>query len=113
MTPSVLSRRALLQGSAMLGAGALMPVGMGRAFAADVDIAAQWPAVTAMLDGYVSAHKLAGMTAAIGWGDQGARLYHARQGRARRSRRDRAGQPVPDLFDDQADHRHGGDDPDR
>jgi CubicO group peptidase (beta-lactamase class C family) len=68
MTPSVLSRRALLQGSAMLGAGALMPVGMGRAFAADVDIAAQWPAVTAMLDGYVSAHKLAGMTAAIGWG---------------------------------------------
>ncbi|MBS0476970.1 MAG: beta-lactamase family protein [Proteobacteria bacterium] len=39
-----------------------------RAFAADADIAAQWPAVTAMLDRYVGAHMLAGMAAAIGWG---------------------------------------------
>ncbi len=64
-----LTRRALLRGSAIVGAGAAlgaMPLGSSRAWAQD--IAAQWPTVTAMLDKYVNAHQLAGMTAAIGWG---------------------------------------------
>ncbi|WP_296680541.1 serine hydrolase, partial [Novosphingobium sp.] len=70
--PSV-SRRSMLRGGAMLGAGAALgalPFGAASAWAADVDIAAQWPAVTAMLDKYVSTRKLAGMAAAIGWGSK-------------------------------------------
>lgn len=58
-----LSRRSLLRGGALLGAGALLP---GRAFAAGAET--QWPAVTAMLDKYVGARKVAGMVAAFGWG---------------------------------------------
>ncbi|MFC0590543.1 serine hydrolase domain-containing protein [Novosphingobium aquiterrae] len=59
-----------MQVSAMLGAGTALPLGMGRAFAADADVAAKWPAVTAMLDKYVAERKVAGMSAAIGWGTQ-------------------------------------------
>lgn len=59
-----LSRRNLLRGGALLGAGALLP---GRAFAASAP-EAQWPAVTAMLDKYVGARKVSGMVAAFGWG---------------------------------------------
>lgn len=66
-----LTRRGVLFNSALLGAGAAigaLPWGAGRARAQD--IAAQWPTVTAMLDKYVSTQKLAGMTAAIGWGSR-------------------------------------------
>lgn len=72
MIDTALSRRALLRGSAMLGAGAMLPFGAAHALAAEADVAAQWPAVAAMLDKYVSGRKLAGMAAAIGWGTKPA-----------------------------------------
>ncbi|PKB25935.1 CubicO group peptidase (beta-lactamase class C family) [Novosphingobium kunmingense] len=62
------SRRALLRGASLLGAGAALGGLPLVARAAEDGIAAQWPAVTAMLDRYVSTRKLAGMAAAIGWG---------------------------------------------
>ena len=68
---TAVSRRALLRGASLLGAGAALgglPLGARAAFARDGGIAAQWPTVTAMLDKYVSSRKLAGMAAAIGWG---------------------------------------------
>ena len=67
---SLISRRSILRGGAMLGAGstfAALPFGAGAAFAAD-DLAARWPAVTAMLDKYVGSGKLVNMIAALGWG---------------------------------------------
>ncbi|MEQ1542578.1 MAG: serine hydrolase domain-containing protein [Novosphingobium sp.] len=71
LTDPALSRRVLLRNSAALAAGAALgavPLGARRAFAADADIAGQWPNVAAMLEKYVSDRKVAGMTAAIGWG---------------------------------------------
>lgn len=65
-----LSRRALLRGSALLGAGAALgalPAFRGMAFAAD-GIEAQWPAVTALIEKYVAAREVSGMIAALGWG---------------------------------------------
>ncbi len=64
-----LSRRAILRGGAILSAGAglgALPFGSRMALAQDA--AAHWPAVTAMLDSYVSSRKLAGMIVAMGWG---------------------------------------------
>jgi CubicO group peptidase (beta-lactamase class C family) len=70
----VLSRRALLRGSAVLGAGAALggwPALAASAPAASVspDIADQWPKVTGLLDRYVRERKVPGMLAAFGWGD--------------------------------------------
>lgn len=74
--PFPLSRRSLLRGAALLGAGALLP---GRVFAAGADT--QWPAVTAMLDKYVGARKVSGMVAAFGWGsDAPAYIARGREG---------------------------------
>ncbi|HVR91311.1 MAG TPA: serine hydrolase domain-containing protein [Novosphingobium sp.] len=68
----MLSRRAIMRGSAMMGAGALLgtlPFGRALAFAADApSMEAQWPAVTALLDKYVIARQVPGMVAALGWG---------------------------------------------
>ena len=73
MTHTELSRRNLLRGTALLGAGAALggvPFGLSPAFAAGMgaNIDGQWPAVTALLDSYVTPRKLAGMVAALGWG---------------------------------------------
>ncbi len=70
ITTPDLSRRALLRGSALLGAGAALgawPVLSRTAFAAD-GIEAQWPAVTALIEKYVTAREVSGMIAALGWG---------------------------------------------
>jgi len=67
----VLSRRGMLRGSVLLGAGSALgglPFSSSIAWAAKSDLAARWPSVAAMLDRYVSAGKLVGMAAAIGWG---------------------------------------------
>lgn len=65
-----LSRRDLLRGSAMIGAGALLGgLPLSRALAATAPDPA-WPAVTALLDKYVGARRVAGMVATLGWGDQ-------------------------------------------
>ena len=68
---AALSRRSLLGNAALLGAGAALgglPVAAGRGWAAEAGLAARWPSVVAMLDRYVAERKVAGMTAAIGWG---------------------------------------------
>lgn len=69
-----LSRRNLLRSSVLLGAGAAvgaLPFGSQLAHAAmAVGFEARWPKVTAMLDKYVSQKKVAGMVAALGWGDK-------------------------------------------
>jgi CubicO group peptidase (beta-lactamase class C family) len=69
---SLISRRSLLRGSAILGAGAALgglPFGRNLAFAAEISgIEAQWPNVTAFLDKYVGEKKVPGMVAALGWG---------------------------------------------
>ncbi len=69
---SLISRRSLLRGSAMLSAGAglaSLPFGRSLAFAGETPgIEGQWPTVTAFLDKYVGEKKVAGMVAALGWG---------------------------------------------
>jgi CubicO group peptidase (beta-lactamase class C family) len=69
-----LSRRNLLRSTVLLGAGAAagaLPFGSSMAHAAmAVGFETRWPKVTAMLDKYVSQKKVAGMVAALGWGDK-------------------------------------------
>ena len=63
------SRRALLRGSAMLGAGAAMSaLPFGGAFARDS--AVQWKNVRALIDSYVDTGKLANMVAVVGMGQR-------------------------------------------
>ena len=73
MTKLDLSRRDLLRVSALLGAAGMiggLPLGAQLAHAAEMAGAeAQWPTVTAMLDRYVTARKVSGMVAALGWHD--------------------------------------------
>ena len=67
---TALSRRTLLRGGAMLGAGAaLSALPFESALAVDLGIEPQWPAVTALVDRYVRRRKVSGMIAALGWGD--------------------------------------------
>ncbi len=62
------SRRALLRGGAWLSAGtALSAMPMGRLARAATP---QWPAVTAMINGYVDSAKVPNMVAALGWGQR-------------------------------------------
>lgn len=64
-----LSRRTLLRGGALIGAGAALggwPLG-GIARARD---AAGWSSVAALVERYVAARKVASMTATLGWGQQ-------------------------------------------
>ena len=68
-----LSRRNLLRSSVLLGAGAAvgaLPFGSSLARASTAGFEPRWPAVTAMLEKYVSQRKVAGMVAALGWGDK-------------------------------------------
>ncbi len=52
-----------------MGAGlGSVPFGSALAQTGEAELASQWPAVTAMLDKYVSSEKLSGMAAVIGWG---------------------------------------------
>jgi CubicO group peptidase (beta-lactamase class C family) len=69
-----LSRRNLLRSTVLLGAGAALgtlPFGRDLAHAASAaGIEGRWPKVTAMLEKYVSQRKVAGMVAALGWGER-------------------------------------------
>jgi CubicO group peptidase (beta-lactamase class C family) len=67
---TLVSRRAMLRGGALLGTGAgmgLLPFGMSPALA-DAVADGQWPAITALIEKYVNARKVSGMVAALGWG---------------------------------------------
>ena len=62
---AALSRRALLRGGAIMGAGAaLAGLPLGRAAFAQ---ASQWPAVAALADRYVETRKVANMVSVLGW----------------------------------------------
>jgi CubicO group peptidase (beta-lactamase class C family) len=65
------SRRSLLRGGAMLGAGsALAALPLGRALLAQGR--ANWTNVEQFVDGFVAAGKVANMVATLGWGQQAA-----------------------------------------
>lgn len=71
VTQSEFSRRDLLRASAWLGGATLLsgaPLASAWARGAKSGDAA-WPAVRAMVNRYVSDHKVAGMIAALGWGN--------------------------------------------
>lgn len=75
MSETDLSRRGLLRASALLGGGALLgglPLGelLARARAGSRIADADWPAVTALIEKYVSQRKVSGMVAALGWGQK-------------------------------------------
>lgn len=68
MQQSDLTRRNLLRGSALLGAGAVLGgLPLGGALAKTLRKPVQWPAVTALVEGQVASRKVAGMIAALGW----------------------------------------------
>ncbi|MEP6868015.1 MAG: serine hydrolase domain-containing protein [Novosphingobium sp.] len=77
----ILSRRSLLHGSALLGAGAMLGLPV-LARAADFGaIEGQWPTVTALLDRYVRTRKVAGGVATFGWGQEPlAAILRGREG---------------------------------
>ena len=62
-----LSRRTLLRGGALLGAGAALG---GWSFGLRAQDHAGWSNVAALVDKYVAERKVAGMVAALGWGRQ-------------------------------------------
>ena len=64
-----LSRRSLLRGSALLGAGAAFG-GWSVAGWAQSSPAAVWSNVASLVAGYVDTRKVASMTATLGWGQQ-------------------------------------------
>ena len=66
------SRRDLLRSSAWLGGAALLSgAPLIPAWARGIKRGdAAWPAVSAMINRYVTDHKVAGMIAALGWGDK-------------------------------------------
>ena len=73
MTKLDFSRRDLLRATALLGGAGMiggLPLGAQLAHAAEMAGAeSQWPTVAAMLDRYVTARKVSGMVAALGWHD--------------------------------------------
>lgn len=73
-TDVALSRRGLLRHSVLLGGGAALaasPFGRGLAYAAGSGgMEWEWPSVTAMIEKYVTERKVAGMIAAMGWGQR-------------------------------------------
>jgi CubicO group peptidase (beta-lactamase class C family) len=69
-----LSRRTLMRGVALLGAGTAFP----RMAFANAVAEARYPHVTAFIDGYVVSGKLPGMIAALGWGSSEAPMDVAR-----------------------------------
>ncbi|RXZ66653.1 class A beta-lactamase-related serine hydrolase [Pelagerythrobacter rhizovicinus] len=68
MEGAAMSRRALLRGGALLGAGAALgTLPLGRAALAQ---AGRWPSVAALAERYVRGRKVANMVAALGWGQR-------------------------------------------
>lgn len=66
-----LDRRALLRSGALFGGGALIAGSpIAAALAQTGRGAAMWPAVSAMVEDYVAARKVANMVATLGWGQQ-------------------------------------------
>ncbi|MBU1606677.1 MAG: beta-lactamase family protein, partial [Alphaproteobacteria bacterium] len=66
-----LSRRSLLRGGAMIGAGAAFAGLPGAGLSAQPAAQhGQWPAVAAMVDKYVGERKVANMAATLGWGQR-------------------------------------------
>lgn len=72
-----LSRRGVLRGSAWLGAGMAMGGLPARVLAAAAKEPEQWPAVTALVERYVTQRKVSGMVATLGWRNEAPR-YIAR-----------------------------------
>lgn len=73
-----LTRRSLLRGSVLVGAGAALGgLPLSEALAKSARGAGQWPAVTKFVEGHVASRKVSGMIAALGWKDA-APLYIAR-----------------------------------
>ena len=73
-----LSRRALLRGAGLLGAGTLLGgLPLARVLAAAPPEPRSWANVTALIERYVGQRKVSGMIAALGW-QQAAPLYIAR-----------------------------------
>lgn len=65
---AAVSRRALLRGGALLGAGAALgTMPLGRVALAH---AGHWPSVIALAEEYVAARKVANMVAVLGWGQR-------------------------------------------
>jgi CubicO group peptidase (beta-lactamase class C family) len=68
---AALSRRSLLRGLALTGAGAtLAGLPFGRQLLAAHDVAESWPNVAALADRYVSSRKLANLFLTFGWGQE-------------------------------------------
>tara|TARA_R110002072_G_scaffold15856_32_gene62887 strand:- start:2761 stop:4068 length:1308 start_codon:yes stop_codon:yes gene_type:complete len=66
-----MSRRSLLRGGAMLGAGAAFAGLPGAGLLAQTAAPrSSWPAVAAMVDRYVDERKVANMVATLGWGQR-------------------------------------------
>ncbi|WP_454597207.1 serine hydrolase domain-containing protein [Qipengyuania sp. SM2507] len=66
-----ISRRSLLRGGAMLGAGAAFAGIPGAGLFAQTNAQrASWPTVAAMVDKYVGERKVANMVATLGWGQR-------------------------------------------
>jgi CubicO group peptidase (beta-lactamase class C family) len=66
-----MSRRSLLRGGAMLGAGAAFAGLPGAGLLAQTAAPrSSWPAVAAMVDKYVDERKVANMVATLGWGQR-------------------------------------------
>jgi CubicO group peptidase (beta-lactamase class C family) len=66
---ATLNRRALLGGAAALGTAALLPRAvLARTTAGNLPAERLWPHATALVERYVSQHKLPGAVAAFGWG---------------------------------------------
>ena len=91
---AILSRRAMLRGSALVGAGAALgslPLAGGTALAAArvAAVDADWPTVTALIERHVASRKVSGMIAALGWGDKAP--GYIRRGREGFDDRDVAG----------------------
>ncbi len=66
-----LGRRALLRSAVLAGGGAIIGgIPLSGLLARAPEGARAWPAVTALIDGYVSSRKAANMVAAMGWGQK-------------------------------------------
>ena len=103
-----LTRRQWLGGAAALGAASALPALPAWAQAPEA-----WPNVSRLIASYVDARKVANMVATLGFGQAEPTVIAAGVDSFTGPRTSDARQHLPHLFDDQADHRHGGDDADR
>ena len=85
--------------------------GLGQAAPEDVGMSAErLDRLTAMSQRYVDEGKLAGVVTMVARGRPDRPLRNGRPARCRRCDRACQGRPVPNLLDEQAYHRGGGDD---